>query len=110
MGPKRPTALLCFADVIVRVYSAPPENFGIDVPGDLSIVGYDDAPFAATQHAAVDDGSSGHRRQGPNRGRIAHTVDRCRSVRGEVGADPRSVLPTHLVVRESTEPVRSPTC
>ena len=48
MGPERPTAVLCFADTLATGVLRTARRLGLDVPGDLSIVGFDDTPFAAT--------------------------------------------------------------
>ena len=44
----RPTAVLCFSDMIAAGVLRTARQLGIDVPGELSIVGFDDVPFAAT--------------------------------------------------------------
>ena len=46
--PRRPTALFCFRDVMAMgVYRAAPEA-GLDIPGDLSVVGFDDMEMVAS--------------------------------------------------------------
>jgi LacI family transcriptional regulator len=46
--PRRPTALFCFRDVMAMgVYRAAQEA-GLDIPGDLSVVGFDDMEMVAS--------------------------------------------------------------
>jgi LacI family transcriptional regulator len=60
--PSRPTAVLCLADSIAYgVYEAA-RMFGLDVPGDLSVLGYDDRPVSrvltpplSTFHWPIDE-------------------------------------------------------
>ena len=44
--PDRPTAVLCFSDVIASGVMRAAEELGLDVPDDLSVVGFDDSPLA----------------------------------------------------------------
>jgi DNA-binding LacI/PurR family transcriptional regulator len=99
----RPTAVLCFSDVVASgVYRAAYE-LGLDVPRDLSVVGFDDSPLArrlqpqlTTVHQDIDE-----------KGRLAATALRTAMEQGKNGAHGRArhvVLPTVLVVRGSTAP------
>jgi DNA-binding LacI/PurR family transcriptional regulator len=45
-GPSRPTALFCFSDSIAYGAYAAARSLGVAVPGDLSIVGYDNHPMS----------------------------------------------------------------
>jgi LacI family transcriptional regulator len=42
-----PTAVFCFTDSIAYGVYAATRELGIDVPGDISVVGYDDHPMSA---------------------------------------------------------------
>jgi DNA-binding LacI/PurR family transcriptional regulator len=98
--PDRPTAVLCFSDAFAATTMQVAEELGLRVPEDLSIVGFDDSPLATasrpqltTVHQEV--ASKGH--------------EAVRSLMAIMGPDrPESVerilLPTSLVVRESTAP------
>lgn len=44
--PSRPTALACYSDVLAIGAVKAAHDAGLDVPGDVSIVGYDDIEFA----------------------------------------------------------------
>ena len=78
----RPTAVLCFADVIATGVLRTARQLGIDVPGELSIVGFDDAPFAATSTPPLTTVRQDIAEQGPDSSRVAHAVDRRQGRRG----------------------------
>lgn len=96
------TAVLCFSDVMATSVVEAAAERGLRVPGDLSVVGFDDTPFAAhtrprltTVHQDVLE-----------KGRLA-----ARAVIALLD-DPDSpvehvVLPTSLVIRDSTALPRS---
>ncbi|HZV72099.1 MAG TPA: LacI family DNA-binding transcriptional regulator [Conexibacter sp.] len=46
-APQRPTALVCCSDVIAVGAVRAAHELGLDVPGDVSVVGYDDIELAA---------------------------------------------------------------
>jgi DNA-binding LacI/PurR family transcriptional regulator len=99
----RPTAVLCFSDVIgigvIRVAG----ELGVAIPGDLSVVGFDDSPAArrsrpqlTTVHQDVDA-----------KGRAAIEALTAVIAQARAGRKTRArhvVLPTTLVVRASTAP------
>ena len=98
-----PTAVLCFADVIAEGVLRTAQRLGIDVPGELSIVGFDDAPFAATSTPPLTT----VRQDIAEKGRTAvelltQLIDA--KAAGEELAPTHILLPTRLVVRESTGP------
>ena len=113
-GEDRPTGVLCFSDVIAHGVVRAAEQLGLDVPGDLSVVGFDDSPLArrlrpqlTTVHQDVHE-----------KGRLAALALRAamehdrsgRSDRAGTGHAPlHVVLPTELVVRESTARPRAGT-
>jgi DNA-binding LacI/PurR family transcriptional regulator len=91
----RPTAILALSDLqALGVLRAAAER-GLDVPGELSVVGFDDIPQAAAATPALTTVSQPHE----EKGRAA--VELLAS-----GADPAGsvLLPCHLVVRASTGP------
>ena len=45
-GEDPPTGVLCFSDVVASGVYRAAEQLGLDVPGDLSVVGFDDSPLA----------------------------------------------------------------
>jgi DNA-binding LacI/PurR family transcriptional regulator len=89
----RPTAIACLSDVLaLGVIKAAGER-GIRVPQDLSVVGYDDIPDAAS--AALTTVHQSHADKGES------------AVRLLMDGGDDVVLPTHLVVRASSGPVPS---
>ena len=91
----RPTAILALSDLqAIGVLRAAAER-GIDVPGDLSVVGFDDIPQAAAATPALTTVAQPHEEKG--RAAVRLLV---------AGADPADsvLLPCHLVVRASTGP------
>jgi DNA-binding LacI/PurR family transcriptional regulator len=95
----RPTALLCFSDVFAAQAVSAAHDLGLRVPEDLSVVGFDDATFAGTYRPAL---TTVRQRVG-DKGRAAVDV-LLASLAGEPVETLRRVLPTELVVRESTAP------
>ncbi|GIG22557.1 transcriptional regulator [Cellulomonas chitinilytica] len=102
----RPTAVLCFSDLIAWTFERVARSQGVRVPDDLSVVGYDDSPIARRAQPALTT----VRQDLDAKGRAAATA-LTRAIarsRGDatVGDGPDAVLvPTELVVRESTAPV-----
>ena len=97
----RPTAILCFSDVLALGVVITARRLGLAVPQDLSVVGFDDTlaarfsdPPLTTVRQDVD---------AKGRTAAAALVDAIESARVGVPATPEHhVLPTELVVRSST--------
>jgi DNA-binding LacI/PurR family transcriptional regulator len=97
----RPTGVLCFSDVIAHGVVRAAEQLGLSVPGDLSVVGFDDSPLArrlrpqlTTVHQDVHE-----------KGRLAALALRDAIEHHRTGTTYQArhvVLPTRLVVRDST--------
>jgi DNA-binding LacI/PurR family transcriptional regulator len=88
----RPTALLCATDVLAFGAMRAARELGLDVPGDVSITGFDDVPQAADA-----DLTTVHQplvQKGREAGRLLMEQDTEREV----------VLPLELVTRGSTGP------
>lgn len=93
--PDRPTAVVCFSDAFAFATIRAAESLGLEVPGDLSVVGFDDSRPAASSRPPLTT----VRQDVAGKGRAA--VATIAEVMG--GARPGPVmLPTELVVREST--------
>jgi DNA-binding LacI/PurR family transcriptional regulator len=92
----RPTALLCMSDQLALAALAVAAQLGIDVPGELSVVGYDDAPPASWS------GLTTVHQDLVGKGRLAGELA-LRLLTGARAASPE-VLPVELVVRGSTGP------
>lgn len=103
--PDRPTAVLCFSDLVAWTVEQVAREQGLRVPEDLSVVGYDDSALARTAQPQLTT----VRQDLAAKGRAAATT-LTRAIarsRGESGAPtgPEHVLvPTELVVRASTGP------
>jgi DNA-binding LacI/PurR family transcriptional regulator len=102
-GADRPTGVLCFSDVVALGVIRAAEGRGLSVPGDLSVVGFDDSPIAHVGEAVLTT----VRQDVAAKGRLAaaaliDAIDRARSDRG--GRARHVTLPTELVVRRTTGP------
>ena len=89
----RPTAIICLADVMALGVMRAAAERGTRIPQDLSVVGYDDVPEAAT--AALTTIYQDHAAKGEHAVRLLT----------EGGDD--VLLPTELIVRASSGPVPS---
>ena len=88
----RPTALLCATDVLALGAMQVARELGLDVPGDVSITGFDDVPAAAT--ADLTTVRQPLQEKGRQAGRLLLERDTEREV----------ILPLELVTRGSTGP------
>ncbi|HET6950305.1 MAG TPA: LacI family DNA-binding transcriptional regulator [Acidimicrobiales bacterium] len=97
----RPTAVLCFSDLLALGVLRAAERSGLRVPADLSIVGFDDSPIARRS----DPGLTTVRQDVAEKGRLAATA-LTETIRGaRAGTAPQvrhHVVPTELVIRQST--------
>lgn len=100
------TAVLCFSDVMASNVLVAAQDRGISVPEQLSVVGFDDTPFASRVRPALTT----VRQDVPEKGRLAAAAVIALLERGsadEVLPAERTVLPTELIVRDSTAVPRS---
>ena len=95
---QRPTAILASSDQLALGVLAAAEELGLSVPGDLSVVGFDDVPQGAVADPPLTTVRQDHDEKGSLAGRMLVSL-----LRGEDGPGPRR-LPTRLVVRASTAP------
>jgi DNA-binding LacI/PurR family transcriptional regulator len=93
--PDRPTGVVCFSDTFAFATIRAAESLGLTVPGDVSVVGFDDSVLAASSRPPL---TTVHQ-EVPDKGRAA--VASIADVMSGGTPDP-VVLPTTLVVREST--------
>jgi DNA-binding LacI/PurR family transcriptional regulator len=92
-----PTAILAMSDELaIGVLRAAAER-RIDVPGQLSVVGFDDTPAAAAAEPPLTTISQPHELKGATAGRLL--------LDPPAAGPQRVVLPTTLVVRASSAPV-----
>lgn len=99
-----PTAVLCFSDVMANGVVRAAEVRGLRVPCDLSVVGFDDSPLARRMRPALTTvrqpvEAKGHAAAGA----LTALIAKAKSGTGK-GRPRHVVLPTELVVRESTAP------
>ena len=98
-GPSRPTALLAMSDVLALGALQAAAELGVAVPEELSVVGFDDSPAAAFARPPLTTVAQPHE----EKGRLAAEW----LLEAIAGAGPRlrrrrAILPTELVIREST--------
>jgi DNA-binding LacI/PurR family transcriptional regulator len=97
----RPTAILALSDQLALGVFEAAKRMGLSVPGDLSIVGFDDVPEASRTEPPLTTVYQPHVEKGLMAGRmLVAQLD---------GEEPRSPapLPTRLVVRGSTAPPKT---
>ncbi len=99
----RPTGVVCFSDAVARGVLAGAEQAGLRAPDDISVVGFDDSPLAALTRPALTT----VRQDVTAKGRAAASALLTAIERAKTRPSARGrhlVLPTELVVRESTAP------
>ena len=95
-----PTAVLCYSDLMADAVVDEARERGLRVPQDLSVVGFDDSPRARRMRPALTT----VRQDSSEKGRLAvRTL--LRRLEADDGPVEHHVLPTELVVRDSTGPV-----
>jgi len=100
-GPAPPTAILAMSDVLALGALQAASELGVTVPENLSVVGFDDSPAAAFATPMLTTIAQPHE----EKGRLAAQ----RLLEEIANGRPRrrrrkTILPTELVVRESTGP------
>lgn len=96
----RPTALLATSDTLALIALRVAKEQRLRVPGELSLVGFDDLPRARTAKPALTTVHQPHVEKGRRAGELLLKL-----IAGEP-ADTRQTLPTELIVRGSTRPPR----
>ncbi|WP_075300093.1 MULTISPECIES: LacI family DNA-binding transcriptional regulator [unclassified Pseudonocardia] len=96
--PDAPTAILFANDMMAAAGISAARRSGVDVPGRLSVVGYDDLPIAALLHPALTT----IRQDLDGTGRSAASA--VLGLLDEDHAPAAEIRPPTLVVRESTGP------
>ncbi len=99
--PERPTGVLCFSDVLASGVVRAAEELGLRVPEDLSVLGFDDSPLARRLRPALTTVRQDV--TGKGRAAAAALTVAMEAARAGTRVPPEHVLlPTELVVREST--------
>ncbi|HYF64284.1 MAG TPA: substrate-binding domain-containing protein, partial [Herpetosiphonaceae bacterium] len=97
-GGPPPTAVLCVTDRLALGAMAAAQAAGLSVPADLSFVGFDDIPAAATAEPGLTTIRQAHREKGLRAGEaLVALLNDPAQVRAQR-------LPVELVVRGSTGP------
>lgn len=98
---ERPTAILCFSDVMASEVIRAAHTLQLRVPEDLSVVGFDDSPIAVKLQPALTT----VKQDFAEKGRLAAKllIDALANRAGSLAAE-HHLLPTTLIVRESTAP------
>ncbi|GLJ80585.1 LacI family DNA-binding transcriptional regulator [Microbacterium imperiale] len=100
-APDRPTAVFAANDVSAIAIAQVAAELGLAVPGDLSIVGFDDIPEATRLPTALTTVRQPMGRLGAAAVELLLTL-----MRGETPATTHVRLPTKLVLRQTTAPPR----
>lgn len=93
------TAVLCFSDLMATSLVSAASERGLTVPGDLSVVGFDDTPFAAHARPRLTTVNQDVLKKGRLAARAVISL-----LRDPETVPDHIVLPTELVVRDSTAP------
>ena len=96
---ERPTAFFCGADGIAFAALRALTRLGFRVPQDVSLIGHDDLPEAEQEHPSLTT----MRQPFAKVGEIV-IAELLRVIAGGMGRGRKNLLPTELVVRESTAP------
>ena len=99
---EHPTAICCTNDVIAIALMDQLERQGVSVPGDVSLVGFDNIPLAAHSRIGLTTVCQDARQMG----RLGAEMLMAAIAGGEHVSN-RVILPTRLLIRTSTGPVRS---
>jgi DNA-binding LacI/PurR family transcriptional regulator len=104
--PEPPTAILAMTDALALGVLQAASELEVPVPGSLSVVGFDDSPAAVLAHPQLTTIAQPHE----EKGRLAAEwliEDIERGVGARRRRRRRRILPTKLVVRESTAPAEN---
>ena len=96
---QRPTALLCMSDAIALGCRRVAAALGVDVPGELSIVGFDNSPVALLSAPPLTTVAQPM----AEKGRVA-TELALAAAGGRKRLPRRTIMPTELLVRGTTGP------
>jgi DNA-binding LacI/PurR family transcriptional regulator len=93
--------VLCFSDAVARGVIAGVATAGLQVPDDMSVVGFDDSPLSRRTQPALTT----VRQEVPAKGRAAASALIAAIGRSKTRTSGRGrhlLLPTELIAREST--------
>jgi LacI family transcriptional regulator len=95
--PNRPTALICANDAIARDAQEVAESLGLSVPGDLSLIGFDDSPPSLIFAPPLTTLRQPLRQIGHDA-----VVRLLRWITNQEGGAENHVLPPELIIRETS--------
>lgn len=102
--PERPTAFVCFSDLMAAVLMRAAQDAGLSVPGDLSVVGFDDSRLSRAVRPALttvrqDFAAKGHAAAQA----LVDAIERARGEEPQGNAQSPEIVtvPVELVVRGS---------
>lgn len=97
---RRPTAVFCFSDDIALGCMYTLRRNGFDVPGDVSVIGFDDIPFA--RYSAPPLTTIAQPTEQIGEACATLLLDR---IEGVMSLATKHILPHRLVLRDSTRPL-----
>jgi len=97
---RRPSAIFCFSDDIALGCMYTLRQNGFDVPGDISVIGFDDIPFA--RYSAPPLTTIAQPTEAIGKACASLLLD---LIDGKAPEATRQILPHRLVVRESTRAI-----
>jgi len=100
--PDPPTAILAMSDILAIGALEAAAEAGVSVPESLSVVGFDDSPGAAHTHPPLTTIAQPHEEKG--RLAVEWLLEEVARGGGRSRRKRRAILPTELIVRESTAP------
>jgi DNA-binding LacI/PurR family transcriptional regulator len=101
-----PSAVVCFSDALAADLVRIAEDLGARIPGDLSVIGFDDSPLATRMRPTLTTVRQDVDAKGRAAARaLSDAIDRRRA--GRPAEVQHVLLPTELVVRETTAARRS---
>ena len=101
-GERPPTAILAMSDVLALGALQAATELGIAVPAELSVVGFDDSPAAVLARPTLTTVAQPHEEKGRLAAEwLVGALERGTAPRGRRR---RKILPTELVIRDSTAP------
>lgn len=98
-GPDRPTAVVCYNDMVALGALSAARDLGLAVPADVSVVGYDNTHLAELRHIDLTSVDIASRRIGERAAAV---------LLGAAEAGPLELVAPTLVVRGSTGPALPP--
>ena len=102
-GADRPTAVLCFSDLMASAVVNAAEERGLRVPQDLSVIGFDDSPLAQRMRPALTTVQQDFVAKGKAAAAaLTSSISRFRA--GAAPAPEQHRILVDLVVRDSTAP------